>query len=150
VHVYRVQGADPDYLMLFEIVQPDNLRRYGLARAGSLGGPWRLETDPYASGAQLRWPPGTPGWTDSGQAFRQALLAYDWDHGPLDRVLETADTPDTLSLWHILQRVPAGDRSKVAQRIEKLAPTVLVSDPIKKSLDGPDLLRLRQALSGIW
>ncbi len=94
--------------------------------------------------------PGTPSWSDSTPAFHAALAAFDWEHGALEPVLREADTPDTLSLWHVLQRVPPGDRGKVAQRIEKLAPYVSVSEPILKSLDAPALLTLRSSLSHIW
>ncbi|NOU31083.1 MAG: FecR domain-containing protein [Polyangiaceae bacterium] len=94
--------------------------------------------------------PGTPSWTDSTPAFHAALVAFDWEQGALEPVLREADTPDTLSLWHVLQRVPEADRPKVAQRIEKLAPYVSVPEPILKSLDAAALLTLRKSLSHIW
>jgi endo-1,4-beta-xylanase len=98
VHVYRVQGPDPDYLMLFETVQADSLRRYGLARAENLGGPWRRETDSYASGSQLRWSPNAPGWTD--EVSHGELIRAGFD----DR-MEIAPGP----VRFLIQGMPAGN-----------------------------------------
>jgi hypothetical protein len=94
--------------------------------------------------------PGTPRWNDSPAAFRTALDAFDWGQGSLDIVLREADTAETLSLWHLLQRVPATEREKVAERIEALAPTVLVAKTVTTSLDAAELLKLRRELSEIW
>ena len=51
------------------------VRSYGLAVAGSLGGPWRNVTDRFATGDQLRHPLRSGGarWTDMvshGEAIR--------------------------------------------------------------------------------
>jgi hypothetical protein len=98
VHVYRVQSAEPEYLMLFETVQPDELRRFGLARAESLGGPWTLVTDAYATGRQLRWPPNSPGWTD--EVSHGELIRAGFD----DR-MEIAPGP----VRFLIQGMPAGN-----------------------------------------
>jgi hypothetical protein len=60
-HVYHVQGAG--YEMLFELAD-GALRKYALATAPKLAGPWHTETTDYAAGSQLRFDPSTPHWTD--------------------------------------------------------------------------------------
>lgn len=62
-HVYRVQGASTRYQMLFEIAD-GALRKYGLATAGALAGPWRIESTDYAAGRQLSFDFPAQHWTD--------------------------------------------------------------------------------------
>jgi Glycosyl hydrolase family 62 len=51
-HVYRLQGAPERYEMLFEVAGGP-LRKYGLATANALIGPWRTETTEYAHHVQF-------------------------------------------------------------------------------------------------
>ncbi len=82
VHVYRVKGR-PEYHMLYECRDSRDLRRYGLAAAASLDGPWKHVTGDYASGEMLRFEPGVTPWTaevSHGEVLRSGhdeRLEYD-------------------------------------------------------------------------
>jgi hypothetical protein len=94
--------------------------------------------------------PGTPVWSDSAKAFRDALDDFDRGTGKLSAVLALADTPETLSLWHLLQRVSGDERTQVADRIEALVPIVRVTPQVRTSLDPKALAELREELAQIW
>ncbi len=76
VHVYAVKGKDPLYVMLYEQNEGDR-RRFGLARASALTGPWTKVTDRFASGEQLSYRPGQSRWT--GEVSHGELLRSGWD-----------------------------------------------------------------------
>ena len=76
VHVYSLKGSRPGYVMLSEH-QDGQLRRFGLARATSLGGPWTLASERFAAGQQLKCPPGQARWTD--EVSHGELLRSGWD-----------------------------------------------------------------------
>jgi hypothetical protein len=84
VHVYRVLGR-PEYHMLYETRLPgsDTLRRFGLATAPELLGPWTKLTDEFATGGQLVYPDGIEPWTEEvshGELIRAGCdqrLEYD-------------------------------------------------------------------------
>jgi hypothetical protein len=64
--------------------------------------------------------PGTPFFTDSSAEFRNALARYEASSNNLDAVLLEARQRDGLTLWHLLQRVPAADRGRVFDRFTQL------------------------------
>jgi hypothetical protein len=74
--------------------------------------------------------PGTPYFDDASQLFRQALAKFDfepkdqdWSKIPsLDLILKEARPRDTLTLWHLLERVEGTDRERVYDRMAVLTP----------------------------
>jgi len=68
--------------------------------------------------------PGTPFFEDAPEALVKALARFDFenDRAALDAVLDGARARDTLTLWHLLSRVPADDRGRVYERLAALAP----------------------------
>ena len=74
--------------------------------------------------------PGTPYFEDASETFRQALSRVDFERNstasgnmtPLEIVLANARVRDTLTLWHLLARVQAGDRELVFERMASLVP----------------------------
>lgn len=81
--------------------------------------------------------PGIPFYTDASPAFLSAL-----DTGDLSGMLGAARPKDSLSLWHLLARVEAGDRRKVFERFRELTP-VQVDERRALTLD-------REALDECW
>ena len=74
--------------------------------------------------------PGTPYFDDASQLFRKALGKLDfepedlhWSKIPaLDVILHEARPRDTLTLWHLLERVDGTDRARVYDRLAQLVP----------------------------
>lgn len=74
--------------------------------------------------------PGTPYFEDASEAFRAALTRVDFEPdsrmpgnmAPLEIVLAGARVRDALTLWNLLPRVSAADRSLVYDRLAKLVP----------------------------
>jgi len=67
--------------------------------------------------------PGIPYFEDADPPFRQALSAFeDGRPGSLDAVLASARPRDGLTLWHLMTRVPDGDRGRVFDRFAALVP----------------------------
>ncbi|MGI8733796.1 MAG: FecR domain-containing protein [Pyrinomonadaceae bacterium] len=69
--------------------------------------------------------PGTPYFEDASEAFRAALTKLDFQSGDaavLSQILAESRVRDTLTLWHLLYRVNAGDRALVFERMAALAP----------------------------
>jgi FecR protein len=73
--------------------------------------------------------PGTPHFEDTSEAFNAALEVIDTQAGTaagrsaaVARVLTEARPRDTVTLWHLLSRVGAGDRDAVFDRLAALAP----------------------------
>jgi hypothetical protein len=64
--------------------------------------------------------PGPPFFTDSTPEFRNALTRYEASSDNLEAVLSQAQQRDGLTLWHLLQRVPAADRGRVFDRFAQL------------------------------
>lgn len=90
--------------------------------------------------------PGIPWWVDDEQEhYADTLLLCDGgDTGPLAGLLAASRPRDTLSLWHLLQRVPDDDRARVLDRIAAL-------DPVAHDLPRQRLLALdRQALDDLF
>jgi hypothetical protein len=86
-HVYKLQGRE-EYRMLYEL-EDKGLRRFGMARAKHLAGPWEELTDRFACGEQLVFPKGLTAWTDRvshGEFLRTGFdqhLEIDPENAPL-------------------------------------------------------------------
>lgn len=68
--------------------------------------------------------PGTPFFTTSSLALRDALLRFDFENGgteSLDTVLAEATRRDTYTLWNLLWRVDDDQRVRVFDRMVELA-----------------------------
>jgi endo-1,4-beta-xylanase len=74
-HIYRARGSG-QFLMLFEAAD-GGLRRYGLAVAKSLAGPWSVEDGDFAKGAQLQYAPGAEEWTNEVSHGELIRAGYD-------------------------------------------------------------------------
>jgi putative zinc finger protein len=98
--------------------------------------------------------PGTPCFDDASQALQQAIDAFDFQSGgrqALDTVLTEARVRDTLTLWHLLSRVDAAERGRVADRITSLTPLPAgVSRDKALQLDPDTLKRWREELAWTW
>ena len=69
--------------------------------------------------------PGIPYFDDAPQNLREAVenFALDKDRrDALNVILAAARVRDTLTLWHLLQRVDVPDRARVYDRIASLTP----------------------------
>jgi FecR protein/Putative zinc-finger len=98
--------------------------------------------------------PGTPWFDDASAVLQQALAAFDFAGGGRDAlniVLAEARVRDTLTLWHLLSRVDAADRSLVFDRIAGLTPLpATVSREKVLLLDAQTLTHLREELAWKW
>jgi len=72
---------------------------------------------------------GTPYREDASEALRSALTRLDFEERSadgrlvaLDAVLGQAEKDDAFTLWHLLSRVRAGERSRVFDRLQVLVP----------------------------
>ena len=100
--------------------------------------------------------PGTPYFEDASPEFRQALTTIDFGGNPSDRtaidsLLNNARTRDTLTLWHLLERVNPEERVKVYDRIASFVPPPegVTRDGILK-LDPSMLNKWRDELEPTW
>jgi hypothetical protein len=98
--------------------------------------------------------PGTPAFEDATERLRQALLDFDFADGgtaALDIVLDEARGRDTLTLWHLLSRVEASERSRVFDRMVALGP---LPGPVTRekvlALDPETLKIWREELAWTW
>jgi FecR protein len=70
--------------------------------------------------------PGIPYFDDAPERLKDALeglgVVEKSAEDPLDVILAEARVRDTLTLWHLLQRVEVGDRARVYDRIASLTP----------------------------
>lgn len=98
--------------------------------------------------------PGTPYFEDATGTFRAALGQFDFARGgarALDTVLAAARRRDTLTLWHLLERVDAGERGRVYDRLAELfGPPDGVTREGVLGLDPGMLERYRQHLRWVW
>ena len=98
--------------------------------------------------------PGTPFFDDATEPLKQALNGFDFDNGgrqALKGVLTAARVRDTLTLWHLLSRVDAGDRAQVYDRMVELAPLPAGISPAKAlQLDPETLKHWREELAWKW
>jgi FecR protein len=98
--------------------------------------------------------PGMPVFDDATEQFKKAVEAFDFDKGgdiALDSILSEAHVRDTLTLWHLLSRVDASQRSRVYNRMIALVPLPagLSADKILR-LDREELDRWNQELAWKW
>ena len=98
--------------------------------------------------------PGTPYFADAPEALQQALAAFDFGGGGGDAVttiLAQARVRDTLTLWHLISRVPEPNRLRVFDRITALTPLPAGLTREKAlQLDPPTLRRWREELAWTW
>ena len=67
--------------------------------------------------------PGLPYFEDASERFRASVARVEAG-GKIEELLAAARPRDALTLWHLLRRVPAGDRGRVAERFVQLVPSV--------------------------
>jgi hypothetical protein len=98
--------------------------------------------------------PGTPSFDDASPALRAALGAFDFGNagvGSIETILAEARVRDTLTLWHLMFRVPAAQRERVFDRIAALAELpATVSREKALTLDAATLKHLREELAWKW
>jgi hypothetical protein len=98
--------------------------------------------------------PAIPYFDDAPERLKQALATFGFDKGgndALDVVLAESRVRDTLTLWHLLARVNAGDRARVYDRIAALTPIPAgVSREQALKLDVETLRRWREELAWTW
>lgn len=98
--------------------------------------------------------PGTPSFDDATDGLKAALLAFDFEgggDGAVDIVLAEARDRDTLTLWHLLSRVEAGDRARIFDRMVQLTPLPAgVTRGQALALDRETLKRWREELAWTW
>lgn len=90
--------------------------------------------------------PGLPYFEDASPQFRQAVEA-----DRTDLMVASASVQDTLTLWHLLPRVPAAERGQVFDRIAGLTqlPTGISRQRVLK-LDPEALNDLKEDLRWRW
>jgi hypothetical protein len=98
--------------------------------------------------------PGIPYFDDASQRLKAALEGLDIEKSaddPLEVILAEARVRDTLTLWHLLQRVDVRDRARVYDRIASLTPVPTgVSRERALQLD-PETLKLwKDELAWKW
>jgi len=96
--------------------------------------------------------PGIPAFEDASPALKAALSAIDaGDEGMLDVALSDARVRDTLSLWHVLTRVPPSDRPRVFDRLQALVPMPdgVTRDEVLR-LDPTALRKWREEMAWKW
>jgi ferric-dicitrate binding protein FerR (iron transport regulator) len=133
---YRLQ-VDPDGRGLLQV-------QSGFV---ALEGQGRETVVPAGASCEMRpgLGPGTPFSDRASGALRSALEALDFEGaaGKLAVVLAEARLPDTLTLWHLLGRVPSEQRGEVYDRLAQLAPP-----PPAVTRDG--VLALDKQMLGLW
>ena len=92
--------------------------------------------------------PGTPYFEDASPDFRQALTKIDFGGDPsdstaIDALLKNSRPRDTLTLWHLLERVKLEERVKLYDRMAAFVPP-----PAGVTRDG--ILRLDPAMLDKW
>ena len=98
--------------------------------------------------------PGTPFFDDAPQRLTAALDQFDFAAGneaALNAILANARSRDTLTLWHLLSRVPAPLRTGVFDRMVSFAP--LPSDVTREkalALDPQTLKIWKDELAWTW
>lgn len=117
--------------------------------------------------------PGTPYFVDAPEGLRAALALIDFGSeiestvNPVDVVLREARPRDTLTLWHLLERVERSDRERVYERLAAISPPPqgvtregvlelnyrmldLWRSKLESSWSNQSLPKLRKAWSKIW
>jgi hypothetical protein len=98
--------------------------------------------------------PGIPYFDDAPENLKQELERFVFQEAgneALDIILDEARVRDTLTLWHLLSRVEAGDRGRVYDRIAALTPVPAgVSREKALQLDPETLNRWKEELAWTW
>jgi len=98
--------------------------------------------------------PGIPYFDDAPESVKQALERFAFEKGgseDLSIILVDARVRDTLTLWHLLSRVPMDDRERVYDRMAALTPVPAgVSREQALKLDAETLKRWREELAWTW
>jgi FecR protein len=90
--------------------------------------------------------PDVPYFDDATERLKQAT-----ESGDLNVMLREARARDTLTLWHMLWRVPESDRAKVYDRIATLTKLpVSISRESALKLDRETLSKLKEELAWTW
>jgi hypothetical protein len=103
--------------------------------------------------------PGTPYFEDASEAFRKALVKFDFEHdarpegepSALEVLLSEARARDSLTIWHLLFRSNGAERERVFDRLAELVPP-----PTGVTRDGvlqlnPQMMQTwRDALESTW
>ncbi len=98
--------------------------------------------------------PGTPYFDDASPSLQDALSRFDAQAAEspvLDQILTEARVRDTLTLWHLLSRVPPADRQRVFNRMVDLVPLPKSVAPDRALQLDPDTLKIwREELAWKW
>jgi hypothetical protein len=96
--------------------------------------------------------PGTPSFENASASLRESLTRLDaGDASALGVVLGESRPRDTLTLWHLLPRVGADDRSRVYDRLTQLvAPPPGATREAVLRLDRAALEAWRRRLEVVW
>ena len=98
--------------------------------------------------------PGIPYFDDAPENLKTALGRFAFEKGgneALDIILDEPRIRDTLTLWHLLSRVEAGDRGRVYDRIAALTPVPAgVSREQALKLDPETLNLWKEELAWTW
>jgi hypothetical protein len=97
--------------------------------------------------------PGIPYFDDAPAALKQALDDFDLHHSSaaLGVMLAEARVRDTLTLWHVIQRVDVQDRVRVYERMAALTPVPAgVSRELALQLDPNTLSLWKDELAWKW
>jgi anti-sigma factor RsiW len=98
--------------------------------------------------------PGIPYFEDAPASLQQALEGFGYEktgNDSLGVILAAARVRDTLTLWHLLWRVDAGDRARIFDRIAALTPVPAgVSRELALRLDPETLNRWKDELAWTW
>jgi hypothetical protein len=119
---------------------------------------WEAKESLVPAGAMCTTRPGAgpsiPYFEDAGEAFQRALAAFESAGAQgslLGVVLTEARVRDTLTLWHLISRVPEVDRLRVFDRITALTPLPAgITREKVLQLDPPTLKRWREELAWTW
>jgi hypothetical protein len=98
--------------------------------------------------------PGIPYFDDAPESLKQALEIFGFEkagNDALSIILSESRARDTLTLWHLLSRVEAGDRGRVFDCIAALTPVPAgVSREQALKLDPQTLKRWKEELAWTW
>lgn len=89
---------------------------------------------------------GTPFAADSSAEFQKSLYRFDFENGgnaALETIFKEANLYDSLTLWHLLSRVPKTERGRVFNALANF-----VEPPANVTVDG--ILRLDKKMLDAW
>ena len=89
---------------------------------------------------------GTPFADDSSAEFQKAVYEFDFQNGgnqALETIIKESDLYDSLTLWHLLSRVPKAERGRVFNALANF-----VEPPANVTVEG--ILRLDKKMLDAW